>query len=120
MIAQLTGLVTRTEANSVILDVGGVGYQVFVPVTVLSALPEPGGKFTLATHLIVQRAQIERLLLEGGATASAVLRRIGATRLRVCGQFSKGIAAFQIPGRDTPILAIKPGSYPWPEAVWPS
>lgn len=52
MIAQLTGTVVRIEANSVVLDVGGVGYQVFVPVTVLSALPEPGGKATLLTHLV--------------------------------------------------------------------
>ncbi|HLJ55153.1 MAG TPA: Holliday junction branch migration protein RuvA [Chthonomonadaceae bacterium] len=51
MIVQLTGAVVRTEANSVILDVGGVGYQVFVPVSALSALPEPGVKTTLLTHL---------------------------------------------------------------------
>jgi Holliday junction DNA helicase RuvA len=54
MIAQLTGVVLRTEANSVILDVGGVGYQVFVPVTALSGLPEAGGKATLLTHLVAR------------------------------------------------------------------
>ncbi len=37
-----------------ILDVGGVGYQVFVPVTVLSALPEPGVKTTLQTHMVAR------------------------------------------------------------------
>jgi Holliday junction DNA helicase RuvA len=54
MIVQLTGAVLRTEANSVILDVGGVGYQVFVPITVLNGLPEPGGKATLLTHLVAR------------------------------------------------------------------
>jgi len=54
MIVQLTGLVLRTEANSVILDVGGVGYQVFVPVTALGALPEPGAKATLLTHMVAR------------------------------------------------------------------
>ena len=54
MIVQLTGAVLRTEANSVIMDVGGVGYQVFVPVTTLSALPAPGGKVTLLTHLVAR------------------------------------------------------------------
>jgi Holliday junction DNA helicase RuvA len=54
MIAQLTGVVTRIEANSVILDVNGVGYQVFAPVSTLSALPEIGGKVTLVTHLVTR------------------------------------------------------------------
>ncbi len=54
MIVQLTGAVLRTEANSVILDVGGIGYQVFVPVTTLSALPETGGKATLLTHMVAR------------------------------------------------------------------
>lgn len=67
MIAQLSGVVARVEANSVILDVGGVGYQVFVPVTVLSALPEGGGKFTLVTHLIVRE---DEMTLYGFANAT--------------------------------------------------
>lgn len=54
MIAQLSGQVVRTEANSVVLDVGGVGYRVFVPLTVLSALPPPGGKAVLVTTLVVR------------------------------------------------------------------
>lgn len=54
MIAQLTGSVVRTEANSVILDVGGVGFQVFVPTTALSGLPDTGAKATLLTHLIAR------------------------------------------------------------------
>ncbi len=58
MIAQLTGAVARTEGSSVILDVGGVGYQVFVPVPVLSTLPESGGKLTLITHLIVREDEL--------------------------------------------------------------
>ena len=52
MIAQLTGIVVRSEGNSVILDVGGIGYQVFVPVPTLANLPEVGGKVTLLTHLV--------------------------------------------------------------------
>ena len=54
MIAQLTGTLARSESSSVILDVGGVGYQVFVPSPTLSSLPEVGGKMTLQTHLIVR------------------------------------------------------------------
>ena len=52
MIAQLTGTVLRTEGNCVVLDVGGVGYQITVPVSVLAGLPETGAKATLLTHLV--------------------------------------------------------------------
>jgi Holliday junction resolvasome RuvABC DNA-binding subunit len=38
MIAQLSGTLAGIEGNSVIVDVNGVGYQVFVPVTVRSTL----------------------------------------------------------------------------------
>lgn len=58
MIAQLSGIVARTEANSVVLDVNGVGYRVFVPLSVLSALPETGGKATLHTTMIVREDDI--------------------------------------------------------------
>jgi Holliday junction DNA helicase RuvA len=54
MIVQLTGKVVRTEANSAIVEVGGVGYQVFLPVTALSGLPEAGGVVTLLTHLVAR------------------------------------------------------------------
>ena len=52
MIAQLTGILLRVEGANVILDVGGVGYQVTAPVTVLTSLPEPGSNTTLLTHLV--------------------------------------------------------------------
>ena len=58
MIAQLTGLVARIEGGSVIVDVSGVGYQVFVPATVLASLPESGAKTTLVTHLIVREDEM--------------------------------------------------------------
>ncbi len=51
MIAQLTGTVIRTEANGLILEVGGIGFQVSVPTPTLNKLPEIGGKITLLTYL---------------------------------------------------------------------
>ena len=51
MIAQITGILIKIEGNSVILDTGGVGFQVFVPTSTLNGMPEIGGKATLLTHL---------------------------------------------------------------------
>lgn len=58
MIAHLRGTVARVEANSVVVDVGGVGYRAFVPLTVLSVLPEPGGPVTLHTTMVVREDDI--------------------------------------------------------------
>ena len=54
MIAQLTGIVARTAAPVVVLDVNGVGYRVSVPLSVLERLPPLGEKATLFTHMIVR------------------------------------------------------------------
>ena len=42
MIAHLTGKLHSKHATSVILDVGGVGYEVTIPVTTFYDLEEPG------------------------------------------------------------------------------
>lgn len=70
MIAQLTGIVARVEANSVVLDVGGVGYQVFVPINALANLPEVGSKTTLQTHLVLRGQPDFEMLLYGFEDAS--------------------------------------------------
>src|SRR5438309_6256779 len=58
MIAHLTGTVAATEANSVVLDVNGVGYRVFVPLSVLSSVPAVGGQTTLQTVMAVREDDI--------------------------------------------------------------
>lgn len=58
MIAQLTGVVARTEANSVVLDVNGVGYRAYVPLSVLASMPGEGGKVTLHTSMVVREDDI--------------------------------------------------------------
>jgi Holliday junction DNA helicase RuvA len=58
MIAHLSGTVARIEANSVVLDVNGVGYLVYVPLGVLSGLPEVGGKALLHTTMAVREDDI--------------------------------------------------------------
>lgn len=45
MIASLRGKVILKRANRVIVDVGGVGYELSVPLTVLEALPDNGDAF---------------------------------------------------------------------------
>ena len=63
----------------------------------------------------------DNLLLEGGATASAVCRRMNWHQLDVDGEFAPGVVQMHARGADGSPghrLVIKPGSYPWPDAVW--
>ncbi len=53
MIAKLTGVVDSKSADSAIVDVGGVGYQVFCSARSLDRLPAAGGAISLfiETHV---------------------------------------------------------------------
>jgi D-threonate/D-erythronate kinase len=67
---------------------------------------------------VLRHASVDRLLLEGGATAAAVVRRLGWFRLRACRPPAPGVGAFLPLGPARSRLFIKPGSYPWPDGLW--
>jgi len=50
MIAWLSGRLRRKSADSIIIDVGGVGYQVAIALSTFTSLPEPGGTVDLHIH----------------------------------------------------------------------
>ena len=47
MIAQLTGKLAHKQPNSIIIDVGGVGYEVIVPLSTFYELGDPGSARTV-------------------------------------------------------------------------
>ena len=53
MIAYLTGSLLKKDPQSVIVDVGGVGYEVFIPISTFCALPEEneGVRLKIYTHV---------------------------------------------------------------------
>ena len=51
MIASLHGKVELLGTDRVIVNVGGVGFQVFVPASTISAIGQAGSEVTLHTHL---------------------------------------------------------------------
>ena len=57
MIAHLSGKLTRMESTFIVLDVGGVGYKVSVPVSVLTTFAE-GGQAALHIHMHVRAEEI--------------------------------------------------------------
>ena len=66
MIAGLSGLVERASPGEVVLDVGGVGYRVRVPLSTYASLPSPGSPARLRTVMVVREDEIS---LYGFATA---------------------------------------------------
>lgn len=54
MISSLRGTLLRTTAEYVIVEVGGVGFKVFVPTSTLATLGSSGDRITLHTHLHIR------------------------------------------------------------------
>lgn len=54
MIAQLTGMIVEKTPPEIVLDVGGVGYEIQLPMTSFYQLPEVDHKVTLFTHFVVR------------------------------------------------------------------
>ena len=66
MIAHLTGTLHEKQLQRLIVDVGGVGYDVLVPLSTMYAIGEPGSRITLRIHTHVRE---DALQLFGFATA---------------------------------------------------
>jgi len=67
MIGRLTGTLLEKSPPTVCIDVGGVGYEVDVPMSTLYALPDTGAKVSLYTHLAIRE---DAHVLYGFATAA--------------------------------------------------
>ena len=67
MIGRLHGKLIEKNPPQVLVDVGGVGYEVDVPMSTFCNLPAEGSEITLLTHFIVRE---DAQLLYGFATAA--------------------------------------------------
>lgn len=118
MIAQLTGTIAQIEGNVVIVDVGGVGYQVFVPATVLPSLPTDGSKATLKTHLIVREDELTLYGFISATDRSAFVILLGVTgvgpkvALALLSALDVGDLARALSTSDTRLITKVPGVGP--------
>jgi Holliday junction DNA helicase RuvA len=67
MIGKLTGIVSDKNPPQVIIDCGGVGYEVQVPMSTFYNLPADGHKVTLLTQFVVRE---DAQILYGFATSA--------------------------------------------------
>jgi Holliday junction DNA helicase RuvA len=80
VIGRLRGVLIRKEPPALLLDVGGVGYELEAPMTTFYDLPAAGETVTLYTHLVVRE---DAHLLFGFARESQ--RRLFRNLLKVNG-----------------------------------
>lgn len=80
MIGCLRGRLIRKQPPALVLDVGGVGYELEAPMSTFYRLPELGSEVVLHTHLVVRD---DAHLLYGFATEDE--RRLFRDLLRVTG-----------------------------------
>jgi Holliday junction DNA helicase RuvA len=59
MIARLTGKLVVKNPGEAILDVGGVGYQIFIPLSTFYEMPERGETLSLQIYTAVRENAIE-------------------------------------------------------------
>lgn len=69
-----------------------------------------------AVEIVLRKASVNRLLMEGGATARAVIDRMGWSTFQTIGAI-EGLSWLRVGGDENPVLLIKPGSYDWPEGA---
>ena len=115
MIGRLRGHLLEKRPPWLLLEAGGVGYEVEAPMTVFYDLPEPGGEILLFTHLVVREdaqllygftGRFERELFRalirvngiGPKLALAILSGIEAERLVSCIRDQDSGSLVRIPG----------------------
>lgn len=90
MIAFLRGTLLEKQPNQLIVDVGGVGYDVSVPVSTFSAMPDTGREVKLHIHTHVREDAIclfgfataeEKTLFEKLVTVSGIGPKLAVTVL---------------------------------------
>src|SRR5215475_6253487 len=106
MIAHLRGTLLEKHPNAVIVDVAGVGYEVTIPVSAFSSLPEKGQQVVLHIHTHVREdalalfgfvAAADKALFEKLITVSGIGPKLAVTTL-------SGLTASDL------IAAIRPGA----------
>jgi uncharacterized protein YgbK (DUF1537 family) len=72
----------------------------------------------LVVRKVLENSEIHELLIEGGATAAAILQTLCFTRFTPTNEFSQGVIRMKCQGETQTYLTIKPGSYEWSKEIW--
>ncbi|EED34231.1 Holliday junction DNA helicase RuvA [Luminiphilus syltensis NOR5-1B] len=90
MIGRIRGILAAKHPPEIVVDVGGVGYEIQVPMTTLFQLPDIGTEVSLVTHFVVREdaqqlfgfvSEVDRRLFRELIKVSGVGPRLALTLL---------------------------------------
>jgi uncharacterized protein YgbK (DUF1537 family) len=67
---------------------------------------------------VLERVAVKELLIEGGATAAAIIKQLNYIQFTPVQEFSTGVIRMKVDKENELFLTLKPGSYDWPEHIW--
>ena len=76
------------------------------------------GLYAGLVQSILAGMQIPELYIEGGATASAIVRGMKWSRFTPCAELRPGVVRMRVEDGPECTITIKPGSYPWPDDMF--
>jgi len=68
--------------------------------------------------LVIERIELNELLIEGGSTTSIVLKYLNINKLIPIQELDTGVIRMKIDEIPNLCITTKPGSYDWPRSVW--
>ncbi len=98
MIAHIEGVLREAQPTRVIVDAGGVGYELFVPLSTFPALPEVGGSVALHVYTHAREGAIELFGFHSAAERAAFVLLLRANRVgpRLAQTVLSGIAPAEL------------------------
>jgi D-threonate/D-erythronate kinase len=82
-------------------------------------LPDEIGKTLGAlVKAVMRRVTVEELMIEGGATASAVIGQLEYRKFYPVQELAPGVIRMKVEENKNVHLTMKPGSYTWPSSIW--
>ncbi|MFH5886101.1 four-carbon acid sugar kinase family protein [Halalkalibaculum sp. DA3122] len=102
------------STNSVVLSAEVTGNEAVLAEKIPGMLAD-------VTAAVLKRVALRDIVVEGGTTASEVVRALGCSRFKPTNHFARGVIRMQPAGDNSPgpSVTVKPGSYSWPAALWP-
>jgi Holliday junction DNA helicase RuvA len=110
VIGFLKGTLASKQPPRLMLDVGGVGYELEAPMSTFYELPDIGSRLTLVTHLVVREdahmlygfsSEVERSLFRNLLKVSGIGARIALAVLS-----SMSVAGFSVCVRDKDVVSL--------------
>ncbi|MBL0148700.1 MAG: Holliday junction branch migration protein RuvA [Ideonella sp.] len=98
MIGRLTGVIAEKSPPLVLIDVGGVGYELDVPMSSFYNLPALGERATLLTHFVVREdaQQLFGFLTAAERSAFRLLIRISGVGPRTALSILSGLSVHEL------------------------